>query len=705
MRQRYSRLGRMAHPDVSGGIRPGRVTGGQLGRQPGCVVACRPVRQGIRGRVAMGPGWSWVVALALWGSAVMLRGAPQLAEVFGDNMVLQQNLPVSIWGRAAPGESVTVRFAGQEQRTVADAAGRWRLTLAPLPASATPAELTIAGAKHSLTLTNILVGEIWLCSGQSNMGMMVLDALNPEQEIAAARHPNIRLLRADLRWGWHVCSPEAVKEFSAVGYFFGRRLNRELNVPIGLICASVGATAIEQWIPLSAFEQAPEFSGLVRAYREALTRLPEKRKQAEAAAAAWDRDQRPTTQTDPGDQGFAKGYARPDFDDSTWQTMELPQAWESEPGMELDGVVWFRKALDIPERWRGKALQLCLGPVDDFDVTYFNGVRVGAIGAETPRFHAVMRQYTVPAELVRPGRNVVAVRVFDHFASGGFTGSRLMMRLYAEDEYDFVPLAGPWRYRVEVALDPKALKWPTRPFASLGVPNLGSLYGKIEPLVPFGIRGVIWYQGENNADGCGGYDRLLRLLIESWRAAWNQGPFPFLIVQLANHGNPCDVQENSGWALLREEQFLAAASIPQCGIATAVDIGDAVDIHPKNKQEVGNRLALVALSRVYGKRLECLGPVYDTMAIENGRARLRFQHIGSGLTVKGGPLRGFAIAGSDGRFIPARAVLDGDTVVVWHEQVPAPVSVRYAWANNPARANLYNREGLPAFPFRTDRPQ
>ena len=628
----------------------------------------------------------------------------RLAPIFADNMVLQRDMQVPVWGTAAKGEKVTVSFAGQEKSAVAGDDGKWMLKLDPLKVSKEPQAMFISGSISNLKsqISNVLVGEVWLCSGQSNMGMTVLDSLNPAEEISSANHPTIRLLRSDKNWGWHPCSPESVKDFSAVGYFFGRELNKNLDIPIGLICASVGATAIEQWTPLSAFEKDPEFSSLVRDYKKALGEIQEKRKKAEEEGAAWDKDQRPTTQTDPGDKGFEKGYAKPDFDDSAWKTMELPKNFESELDMEIDGAVWFRKEVDIPEKWKGKELHIALGPVDDFDVTYFSGVKVGAIGIETPRFHSVMRNYTVPADIVKAGKNVIAVRVFDHFASGGFPGSRLMMRIYAGDEYDDISLAGQWRYNVELKLDPKSIKWPTKPFASLGVPNLASLYSRIGTLVPYGIRGAIWYQGENNADGLGQYQKLHKLMINAWRAEWKQGDFPFLIVQLANLGNPCDFQEDCPWALLREEQFLVADSFPNCGIATAIDIGDAVDIHPKNKQDVGKRLALVALKKVYGRNLECYGPVYESMSVENGRIRIKFKPLGSGLIHKGDELGGFAIAGADGKYVQAKSEIDGDSVVVWSDKIEKPLNVRYGWAKNPERANLYNQAGLPAFPFRTD---
>lgn len=625
------------------------------------------------------------------------RAGLKLESLFSDHMVLQRGKEIPVFGMADPGEEVKVEFNGRTTGGKADPTGKWIVRLKPMEAAAGPLEMKVSSPTGTLVFKNIAVGDIWVCSGQSNMEMPLGSCLNATADIAAASHPQIRLFKVYAPW--KICSPDAAKDFSAVGYYFGRELNKALDVPIGLISASVGATAIELWTPIKALEDDPDLNVLVKNYNQALEDLPERKKAIEEEMSAWELDQRPSTQTDPGDKGFEKGYARPDFDDSAWKTMGVPKPLESE--IEMDGAVWFRKALEIPKKWQGRQLHLELGPVDDFDVTYFNGEKVGAIGLETPAFHRVMRKYAVPARLVQKGRAVIAVRAFDHFGSGGFTGSPMMMKLYADDEDDALSLAGEWRYKVEVLLNPKALKWPTKPFVSLGVPNLASMYnGKIKPLIPFAIKGVIWYQGESNGENARQYAQLLKTMIKAWRADWGDA-FPFLIVQLAGYGNPCEFQDNASWAVLREAQFSVAESAPHCGIASAIDIGDAYDIHPQNKREVGRRLALVALNKTCGRKVVSSGPVYDSMSVKKNRIRLRFTHAGSGLMSTGARLRGFVVAGADGRFLRAQAVIEGDTVVVWNDRIGKPKQVGYAWAMNPETANLYNREGLPAFPFRT----
>ncbi len=626
------------------------------------------------------------------------RAGLKMEALFSDNMVLQRGKDVPVFGMAGPGEEVKVEFNGQTAAGKADKGGNWRVRLKPMEAAAGPLELKVSSPESTLVFTNVAVGDVWVCSGQSNMEMTLGSCANAASEVAAASHPQIRLFKGYTPW--KPCAPDTVKDFSGAGYYFGRDLNQALNVPVGLISASVGATAIEQWTPIKAYENDPELNVLARKYHQAQQDLPERRKKIEADLAAWQQDQRPTQQTDPGDKGFEKGYARPDFDDSAWKTMDLPKPLESE--IEMDGAMWFRKALDIPEKWQGLPLHLELGPVDDFDVTYFNGERVGATGLETPAFHRVMRKYPIPARLVQKGRAFIAVRAFDHFGSGGFTGSPMMMKLYAGDEDDALSLAGEWRYKVEVQLDPKALKWPIKPFMSLGVPNLAVMYnGKIKPLIPFAIKGVIWYQGESNAENADQYAKLMKTMIQAWREDWGD-PFSFLMVQLAGYGNPCEFQDNSSWAVLREAQFSVAESVPNVGIATAMDIGDAFDIHPKNKLDVGRRLALVALKKVYSQDGVCSGPVYESMSAEQGKIRLKFKNTGAGLSSKGDTLKGFVIAGADGKFLRAKATLDGNIVVVWNDRIPKPVKVRYGWAQNPEMANLYNKDGLPAFPFRAD---
>src|SRR6185295_2629117 len=405
---------------------------------------------------------------------------------------------------------------------------------------------------------------------------------------------------------------------------------------------------------------------------------------------------------DAGNKGEALGYADPATSTADWSRMDLPQQFET-AGLLIDGAVWFRKVLELPESWAGKDLALNLTPIDDQDVTYFNGKKVGSIGRETPNSYMVPRKYVVPGSLVHGGRNVIAVRVFDSAGEGGFSrGGAMSIGPKAFPESDAISLRGVWEYKVELALEPKHPDWGSRPEA-VGVSNQNNpsvLYNAmIAPLVPFAIRGAIWYQGESNAGRAFQYRTLFPIMIRNWRSAWGHD-FPFYFVQLANwHANKAEPDE-SDWAELREAQTMTLRE-PQTGMAVTIDIGDENDLHPRNKVDVGRRLAAWALADTYAQNVIPSGPLFERYTIEGDKVRIRFKH-GVGLkTIDGGVVKGFAIAGDDRRFVWADARIDGDTVIVSSPKVVKPVAVRYGWADNPL-ANLYNGAGLPASPFRTD---
>ena len=638
---------------------------------------------------------------------VTARADVRLPALVGDNMVLQQNVPARVWGWAAPGEQVTVTMAGKSAKAKADAQGRWEVRLGPFKAGG-PHEMTIA-AKNAIVLKNVLVGEVWVGSGQSNMEWPLQNAAYGADEVARANHPEIHLFtvtkatalepRDDVQGRWVVCTPENAATFSAVAYFFGRELNEKLSVPVGLIHSSWGGTPAEAWTSRAALAALPELRPMADALGRAANNLPEARRAYEAAQAKWEQEH---FLQDPGNRGLDLGYARADFDEQGWQGMRLPQFWET-AGLQIDGAVWFRKTVDLPASWEGKELTLALGPVDDFDVTYFNGTKVGATGSETPNFYMVPRKYKVPGALVHAGRNVIAVRVFDHYGQGGFGGGASDMTLSATGAQP-ISLAGDWLYKVEMSVEPLKVDFSTQPIAppGLGNPNTPTvLYNAmLAPLVPYTIRGAIWYQGESNADRARGYRTLFPTMIRDWRAAWGEGNFPFLFVQLANFQARKTEPGESNWAELREAQTMTLGE-PATGMAVIIDIGEAGDIHPRNKQDVGHRLALWALAKTYGQHVEYSGPLFESMTIEGHKARIRFMHADGLRTSDGGAVQGFAIAGADGKFVWADAKIDGKEVIVWSDAVSQPVAVRYGWADNPA-VNLVNGAGLPASPFRKE---
>jgi sialate O-acetylesterase len=630
---------------------------------------------------------------------------PFLHPLFTDNMVLQRGVKDSIWGWTTPGQRVTATMLRKHASAVADAAGRWLVKIGPFPVGG-PYTLTVTGPQTA-TVKNVLVGDVWICSGQSNMELGVNAANQAADEVAHADYPQIRLMTVPLgaaveprqtfdnQWlmnQWLVCTPEMIKQgvwggFSAVGYYFGRELNLRTHIPIGLIHSSVGGTPIWAWMSAECLRTVKDF-------QPALAGLPDAVKAAQAASDAFEISSAPWWQQH--DTGLANnnGWSAPDFDDSAWKTMSIPYWW---PEKFLLGVAWFRKEITVPASWACKALTLHLGPIDEVDTTFFNGVKVGNnIDWQKPRV------YTIPAELVQAGRNVITVRIINTVGEGGIYGAaeQLKLELAGDAQATPIPLAGDWKYQISVDYTKTPPPAPPPGFDQGAVTVLNN--GMIAPLEPFSIKGAIWYQGEANTNNGYGYRSLLPLLIQDWRSHFAEGDFPFYIVQLPNYMDPQkEPVESDSWAELREAQLLTAATVPNTGMAVTIDIGEAGTVHPTNKQDVGRRLALIALATQYGKHEEYSGPRYRAMAVEGKSIRLTFDHLGGGMLAQGGKLAGFAIAGADKRFVWADATIEGKTIVVSAPQVEQPVAVRYDWANNPA-GNLYNQAGLPASPFRTD---
>jgi len=619
---------------------------------------------------------------------------PFLHPLLTDNAVLQRGVECPVWGWTTPGAKVTVRLAGRRAEAVASKDGEWMAFIGPFEAGG-PHALDVRGPE-SVTVRNVMIGDVWVCSGQSNMQWPLRASNNAAEEIAAASYAGIRLFQVPRRIAyepkktceasWQICSPETVPNFSAVGYFFGRHLHRELGVPIGLVHSSWGGTVAEAWTSAEALETMSDFREPVAAFREAAASMKSDSYDYNAEMKKW------WAKNDLGSKAGAEWFA-PGLDDSSWRKMRLPTAWEKTELGEFDGVVWFRKSFDLPADWAGKDLKLGLGPIDDADVTWFNGTKVGEMG----RWNQP-RNYAVPGRLVKAGPNVIAVRCLDTGGGGGLFGQPEQLTL-AREGAKIVSLAGEWRYKAAGALA-RLSPMPRRARRSPNVTTV--LYnGMIAPLLPMAIKGAIWYQGESNARRPYQYRRLLPTMIRDWRSRFCSGEFGFHIVQLANFRARTTEPVQSGWAELREAQLLTAETMANVGQAVIIDIGDARNIHPGNKQDVGKRLALSALGITYGRDITFSGPAYRSMEREGPRIRIRFRQTGGGLVARGGELKGFAIAGADGEFHHAKAEIDGHTVVVSASEVRDPVAVRYGWANNPV-CTLYNREGLPATPFRTD---
>ncbi len=629
-------------------------------------------------------------------------GLPFVHPLFSDHAVLQRQVKVPVWGWTSPGTKVTVQFAGQTKTATAGPDGKWMVRLDSMPASTEHRTLVISAGPNdpSVTIQDVLVGDVWLCSGQSNMEMGI-GVCNVTSDIAAANFPEIRLLTVPhlvatepvktLETHWSPCSPVTVMQglwggFSAAGYFFGRELYTQLKIPIGLIHSSWGGTIAEAWTSPEGLQPLGDFAGRIK---EVAAAKPGEKIDFAVEYENW------CQKNDPGTQ---HGWAKAECDTSSWKAANLPGPFEQAGLPDFDGIVWFRRTFEVPAAYSGRPLKLGLGPVDDIDTTWINGVKVGQMNR-----YDLNRVYRIPAEVLKPGANSIAVRVLDTGGAGGMVGKPEQMFIKPDDASagDPVTLAGAWQMRDSAAL----ARLPAPPvFPDVNNPNVVTvLYnGMIAPLLPFAIKGAIWYQGESNAGRAEQYRRLLPAMIRDWRQRFGVGEFPFYVVQLAAFQPVHDQPRDNDWAELREAQALTAAEVPNCGLAVAIDIGEANDIHPKNKAEVGRRLALCALAKTYGKKLESSGPWYRGMKVRGNEIRLSFTHEGGGLAAKGGgELQGFAIAGEDHKFVWANARIEGRSVVVSSPSVPKPVAVRYGWDINPV-CNLYNQSGLPAVPFRTD---
>ncbi len=636
------------------------------------------------------------LALALALLAGTASADVKLAALFGDHMVFQRETRAPVWGWADPGESITVRASwdGKPSLTLADEDGKWMVRL-DTPEAGGPHTVTVSG-KNEIVLNDVFSGEVWVCSGQSNMQWGVSQSKDPDAEIAAATHPLIRFFNVqrtfamepqdDCTGEWSVCDPSTIAPFSAVGYYFGRELLHELEVPIGLIGSNWGGTVAESWTSEPTLRrELPEFAETLDRIDETVASPGTEPSVAELQAAWWQRH----ADSEPGMTG---GWMDASFDDDTWSTAAIPGRWEDIELKGFDGCVWYRRVVELPNTWGGRDLALEIGPVDDMDLTWFNGELVG----ETRRDGAwnTPRSYFVPAAAVKGGANVITVCAVDTGGVGQLGDDTMRLRPADEPDAAGIALAGDWKFHQGASMGDLG-GWPRRGWFHQNRPTALS-NGMIAPLVPFAIRGAIWYQGESNVKRAAQYRRLFPAMIEDWRERWGRGDFPFYFVQLAPFGYGGDTGEA---AELREAQT-KTLSLPSTGMAVTMDIGNPTDIHPRNKQDVGKRLALWALAKTYGKKVKYSGPLYRSMAVEGAAIRLTFDHA-EGLTSGEAPPSHFTIAGADQVFHAASARIDGETVVVSSDAVAAPVAVRFAWgaADEP---NLKNGAGLPAPSFRTD---
>ena len=617
---------------------------------------------------------------------------PLVSPMFGNDMVLQRGKPNPIWGWARPGTQIMVEIADHQTSTVADDKGRWQLAIDPPPVGG-PYTVKISGGGQSVELHEVLVGDVWLCGGQSNMELGLGRAQNGPEEIAAADHPEIRFFKvrshvayapASIPQGdWEICTPPTAATnggVSAVAYYYGCSLQTKLHVPIGLVVDCLGGTPAESWMSPASLRTLHDFDGPL----DEIERLHAKGgPEYGSFLMHW------LDENDAGNNLWSAG----NFDDSSWKTLALPGDFSSLGVGDEPCVCWFRKPVVLPDPLPSGPAVISLGSVEKMDTTYINGQWVGASSwVENPRF------YFIGKGILKPGTNEIAIRVFRMKPHGGFLGKPDSLRLVLGDK-STISLAGDWKAALSAdVVPPRKLplmfeNYPTMPAVLF--------QGMIQPVAPLAIRGVIWYQGEANFTRAVQYRTLLPLMIGDWRTAFGQGALPFYIVSLPAFMHRRDEPGDDSWAELREAQALTAREVKHSGLAVTVDTGDADNIHPAAKKIVGERLALVALANEYRRPVVFAGPTFVSATPQGSAIKITFTNTDGGLVVRGDGLKEFSIAGKDQQWHWADAKADGDSVMVSSPDVPNPAAVRYAWQANPA-ATLYNGAGLPAVPFRTD---
>ncbi len=625
----------------------------------------------------------------------------KLPALVGNNMVLQQNTKVSIWGWARSKQKIKIQttWDNKHYSVRADKEGNWNIPVETVQAGG-PYEIIIK-ADSIIMLTNIMLGEVWVCSGQSNMEWPLSRAESAETEIPSASYQNIRLFKVaktisphpldDVDGNWDICTPEIAKNFSAVGFFFGKALFEKMNVPVGLINTSWGGTPSEAWTSEEGLIQFESFKNRFEELRQ------DPLYNIETDKAFMIRDSLLMVKNNLIDfqnmenPGKKNGWMNASTDITDWEDIECPGEWTGIPDIGiLEGVMWLRKDIEIPSSWIGKPLLIDLGPIDELNETWINGTRIG-YNDEIPNWNKDC-SYTIPKELVKNNKLAIVIRAVNTVAEGGLIGKPEQLKIYPKGKLasESISLSGSWKYNISARFQSLPL---------LADPHTPSYLfnGMLSPLTKMTIKGAIWYQGEDNASRAMQYREIFPAMIVDWRQKWGIGAFPFYFVQLApfEYGHPFVGAE------LREAQFLTLNKVPNTGMAVIMDIGDPADIHPTNKKDVGYRLAQWALANDYGYDIVYSGPLFDSFTVEEDKILIAFNYTGSGLMVKGDSLIGFEVAGADQVYHPATAEISADKAIVRSDAVNQPVAVRYGWANA-AEPNLFNREGFPASSFRSD---
>ncbi|MBQ0736377.1 sialate O-acetylesterase [Aquimarina celericrescens] len=636
----------------------------------------------------------WVLVLF---TSITSMAQLKVSKLFADGMVIQRDEEIPVWGWGTKDSKVSITYDHKDFSSKIASDGTWEIKL-PKKKAGGPYSLKIQSGNEVIDIKNILVGDVWLCSGQSNMEWTLKNSLNAEIEIRNASNDQIRHFKIprsyaftpeqNLRGGeWTSAKDSTLANFTAVGYYFAKELYQTQKIAIGLINSSWGGSRIEPWMRAETlgFKNAKEaFEAAIKAQKD--------RKEEQLKILKQKLQELPIEELGILDDGnFA--YTDPNFDHSSWSAMELPSYWEDQNLQALDGIVWFRKNFKMPDKFvEGSAAEIQLGAIDDTDQVWVNGFNIGGL----TQSYYVKRKYTIPKGILKKN-NLISIRVEDTGGGGGIYGRPEEMNITFQGKR--IPLHGNWKYKV-------AQVYLAKPDAQINqIPTV--LYNKmIHPIHRFPIKGIIWYQGESNSgdQSAFAYRNLFKKMIQDWRLQWHKKELPFLFVQLANYMKAVEQPVKSNWAVTRESQS-KALELPNTAQAVIIDIGDAMDIHPRNKQDVGYRLAVAARKISYDEDIVYSGPVYESHEIRENKIVINFDHKGSGLWAKNtdnNQLFEFSIAGRDRKFYPAKAKIEQDQIIVWSEKVINPIAVRYAWADNPDKANFYNKEGLPASPFRTD---
>jgi sialate O-acetylesterase len=626
-----------------------------------------------------------------------LNCAPiRLPTLFGSNMVLQRNTNPAIWGWASPKSRVNIQFAGITTSATVNENGKWFARLPQSEAGGPFVMKIYSRERDTLTFENVMIGEVWLASGQSNMQWAIGWGIdNKDDVINTINNPGIRFFTVgddlnnhpqdDISGGkWEECNSANAPGFSAAAYFFARELQNQLKVTVGIIHSSWGGTNIEAWMSSESLENQPGFA-------DSLKEINLKTGNFENGYETFRaiNDQRDSIIIN-SHSGIEQKVFDPGYIDSDWKTMVLPCKWSDYGLKNYYGYCWFRKKIDIPLAAKNKELRLSLGEICCDDVCYFNGIKI------TKNNNNPELSFTIPASMVKEGENFISLQILGRWGVGGFNSPGNKIFIESNDGSFHLSLSNEWKYNEKI--EPSTPEWNEYYNYPSFVHN-----AKIAPIIPYSIKGIIWYQGENNTSRSDQYRSFFPALINDWRNRWGQANLPFIFAQLANYGARTEKPSESKTANLREAQS-EALKIPNTAMTVNIDLGKADgDVHFKNKQECGKRFALAALGLAYCENIEFSGPLYKSMSVEGNKIRIRFSNSDSGLKTKNDEaIKSIAIAGKDKIFVWAQAKIEANELVVWSDKIDEPVAVRYGWADNPD-CNLYNGSGLPAAPFRAQR--